>query len=289
MLGVSGFGEEDSCRRCRDDAEQPLIDLLETYRDLSSKNLLESFHDAQQALDQALNLFSLGYLPLKQRCLAENLYWADLPPHSCGMAKQLDVLPRGVGRPRRHAVGHLLLQFLAVPEHARQLGREAAVSHHADSPARAAARRATRCWAISPATRDGKVDQFIDRRDVKKTLPLHPLNDEPYYLGAFLVGAYQEILGDLHNLVRRHQRGARQPERERRCRARRGHSRRHRPRGARVRAVPGIRDLLEQFRQDVEARCAAGKIGYEESGHLLKFYEEGLHGYTYLEDARSYS
>ena len=47
---------------------------------------------------------------------------------------------------------------------------------------------------------DGKIDQFIDRRDVKKTLPLHPSNGEPYYLGAFLVGAYQEILGDLHNL-----------------------------------------------------------------------------------------
>ncbi len=47
---------------------------------------------------------------------------------------------------------------------------------------------------------DGKIDQFIDRRDVKRTLPLHPFNGEPYYLGAFLVGAYQEILGDLHNL-----------------------------------------------------------------------------------------
>ena len=47
---------------------------------------------------------------------------------------------------------------------------------------------------------DGKVDQFIDRRDVKKTLPLHTFNGEPYILGAFLVGAYQEILGDLHNL-----------------------------------------------------------------------------------------
>ena len=47
---------------------------------------------------------------------------------------------------------------------------------------------------------DGKIDQFIDRRDVKRTLPLHPFNGEPYYLGAFLLGAYQEILGDLHNL-----------------------------------------------------------------------------------------
>ena len=48
---------------------------------------------------------------------------------------------------------------------------------------------------------DGKVDQFIDRRDVKRTLPLHALNGSPYCLGVFLVGAYQEILGDLHNLL----------------------------------------------------------------------------------------
>ena len=47
---------------------------------------------------------------------------------------------------------------------------------------------------------DGKIDQFIDRRDVKQTLPLHTFNGEPYYLGAFLLGAYQEILGDMHNL-----------------------------------------------------------------------------------------
>ena len=56
------------------------------------------------------------------------------------------------------------------------------------------------CWATSRATRDGKIDQFIDRRDVKRTLPLHPFEGEPYYLGAFLIGAYQEILGDMHNL-----------------------------------------------------------------------------------------
>src|SRR5271168_4072997 len=66
VLGVSGFGD-DTFSPVPEDAEQPLIDLQETYRSLSSKNLLESFHDAQQALDSALNLFSLGYLPLAQR------------------------------------------------------------------------------------------------------------------------------------------------------------------------------------------------------------------------------
>src|SRR5215475_938411 len=76
VVGVSGLGEEDVPGEAPPDAEQPLIDLAETYRGISSKNLLEGYHDAQQALDQALNLFSLGYLSLEQRCIAENLYWA---------------------------------------------------------------------------------------------------------------------------------------------------------------------------------------------------------------------
>src|SRR5512141_733128 len=75
VLGVSGMGESDVPAEITPDAEQPLIDLQETNRSLSTKNLLESYHDAQQALDQALNLFSLGYLSLEQRCQCENLYW----------------------------------------------------------------------------------------------------------------------------------------------------------------------------------------------------------------------
>jgi len=130
---------------------------------------------------------------------------------------------------------------------------------------------------------DGKVDQFIDRRDVKRTLPLHALtNGEPYLLGAFLVGAYQEILGDLHNLF--------------------GDTNAVHVtlsetgdvilktviQGDTVREVLAYvqfsaRMLLDSFRHDVEAALREGKIGYEESGRLLRFYEEGLNGYTYLE------
>src|ERR1700681_979574 len=91
VLGVSGF-DDDSSEPVADDAEQPLIDLRETYRALSSKNLLEAFHDAQQALDSALNLFSLGYLPLKQRSQAETLYWA-ICRRVHRMAKELDYFP----------------------------------------------------------------------------------------------------------------------------------------------------------------------------------------------------
>src|SRR5271156_6708625 len=91
VLGVSGFGD-DAPQQVPEDAEQPLIDLQETSRSLSSKNLLESFHDAQQALDSALNLFSLGYLPLVQRSLAETLYWA-ICRRVQRMAKELEYFP----------------------------------------------------------------------------------------------------------------------------------------------------------------------------------------------------
>jgi arginine decarboxylase len=92
VVGVTGFGEEEVPRELSDEVEQPLFDLLETSKSLSSKNLLESFHDAQQALDSALNLFSLGYLPLNQRSMAENLYWA-ICRRIQRMAKGLDPYP----------------------------------------------------------------------------------------------------------------------------------------------------------------------------------------------------
>src|SRR5437773_2990229 len=79
VLGVSAFGEEKIPDAISpEEAEQPVIDLLETYQNLSMRNALEGYHDAQQALDMALNLFTGGYLPLEQRCQAENLYWAIL-------------------------------------------------------------------------------------------------------------------------------------------------------------------------------------------------------------------
>ncbi len=93
VLGVSSFGDEkipDSIKP--DEAEQPVIDLLETYQNLNVRNALEGYHDAQQALDMALNLFAGGYLPLEQRCQAENLYWAILVKLR-KLAAQMDEVP----------------------------------------------------------------------------------------------------------------------------------------------------------------------------------------------------
>ncbi len=284
VLGVSGFGEPNLTLELPEDAEQPLIDLQETFRSLSNKNLLESFHDAQQSLDSALNLFSLGYLPLVQRSLAENFYWA-ICHRIQKLAKDLDYFPEEL-----EGLESLLSDtyfcnfslFQSMPDSwaIKQLFPIMPIHRLNEPPTRHAVLGDISCDS------DGKVDQFIDRRDVKKTLPLHSLNGEPYFLGAFLLGAYQEILGDLHNLfgdtnavhVSLGETGEVMLDA----------------------VIPGdtVREvldyvqfkstaLLEQYRKDVEQALREGKIGYEESGRLLKFYEDGLHGYTYLENVQS--
>src|SRR5271169_2533516 len=279
VLGVSGFGE-DGFTPVPEDAEQPLIDLQETYRSLSSKNLLESFHDAQQALDSALNLFSLGYLPLAQRSQAETLYWA-ICRRVHRMAKELDYFPEELEildgmLADTYFCNFSLFQSMPDSWAVKQLFPIMPIHRLNEMPTRSGVLGDISCDS------DGKIDQFIDRRDVKRTLPLHPFNGDPYYMGAFLVGAYQEILGDLHNLF--------------------GDTNAVHVslgpsgdvildaviRGDTVREVLDYvqfnsKMLLEAFRRDVETALRDGKIGYEESGRLLKFYEEGLNGYTYLE------
>jgi arginine decarboxylase len=283
VLGVSGYGEEQIPESLGEDSEQPIIDLLETSKNLTLKNLLESFHDGQQALDSALNLFSLGYLPLRQRCLAENLYW-----HICrrvlAMAKQLDVFPEeleGLESMLSDTYFCNFSLFQSMPDSwaIKQLFPIMPIHRLMETPSRYAVLGDISCDS------DGKVDQFIDRRDIKKTLPLHPFNGQPYYLGAFLVGAYQEILGDLHNLLGdTHAVHVRLNDDD-------SHTLEAVIRGDTVKEVLdyvqfSASGLLEQFRQDVEAAVSQDRIGYEEAGRLLKFYEDGLYGYTYLEDVQ---
>ena len=280
VLGVSGFGDENLPSSVREDSEQCLIDLAETYRSMNKKNLLETYHDAQQALDSALNLFSLGYLPLEQRSLSENFYWA-ICQKILKMAKELDYFPEEL-----EGLDGLLSDtyfcnfslFQSMPDSwaVKQLFPIMPI-HRLDEPP-------TRNGILGDIScdSDGKVDQFIDRRDVKKTLPLHPFNNGTYILGAFLVGAYQEILGDLHNLfgdtnavhVSLDENGEVMLDTV--------------VQGDTVREVLNYvqynsQTLIDQFRRDVERGVREQRIGYEEAGRLLKFYEEGLQGYTYLE------
>ena len=116
-------------------------------------------------------------------------------------------------------------------------GRSSSSSRSCRSTAWRSSPRATPCWATSPAIPTARWTQFIDRRDVKRTLPLHPFNGGDYYLGAFLLGAYQEILGDLHNLFGDTNAVHVRLGPDRRSDSRFGDQGRHRPRGAELRAV----------------------------------------------------
>src|SRR3954471_16776155 len=284
VLGVSAFGEEKIPEVIKpEEAEQPVIDLLETYTNLTVRNALESYHDAQQALDMALNLFTGGYLPLEQRCQAENLYWAILVKLR-KLVAQMDDVPedlQGLDDTMADTYFCNFSLFQSCPDSwaIKQLFPVMPIHMLNTAPTHHAVLGDITCDS------DGKIDQFIDRRDVKRTLPLHTVNGEPYYLGVFLVGAYQEILGDLHNLfgdthavhVSLDEGGNVVLDAV--------------IKGDTVREVLDYVEfdaetLIRKLRQDVELAVREGRMSYEESGRLLEFYEEGLHGYTYLEEPR---
>ena len=284
VLGVSAFGEEKIPESFSpDEAERPLVDLLETYQNLTVRNALESYHDAQQAMDMALNLFSGGYLPLDQRCQAENIYWAILVKLK-KLVAQMDDIPedlQGLDDTMADTYFCNFSLFQSCPDSwaIKQLFPVMPIHRLNTPPTHHAVLGDITCDS------DGKIDQFIDRRDVKRTLPLHTVNGEPYYLGVFLVGAYQEILGDLHNLfgdthavhVSLDERGSVVLDAV--------------IKGDTVKEVLdyvefSADELVRKLRNDVELAVRQGKISYEESGRLLEFYEEGLGGYTYLEDPK---
>jgi arginine decarboxylase len=282
VLGVAGFGEQDLPSNGHgDELEQPLVDLKETFQNLTARNALESYHDAQQALDMALNLFNGGYLPLGQRCQAETLYWA-ICDKLRKLVQQMDEVPedlQGLDDTLADTYFCNFSLFQSIPDSwaIKQLFPVMPIHRLNETPTRQAVLGDITCDS------DGKIDQFIDRRDVKRTLSLHPFTGEPYYLGVFLVGAYQEILGDLHNLfgdthavhVSLDNSGNVMLESV--------------IKGDTVREVLDYVEfdadmLVRKLRDSVEVAVREGRVDVEESGRLLRFYEDGLHGYTYLED-----
>ena len=183
------------------EGEAPLIlrNFWLTYQEIERTNLQESYHDAIGFKQEALSLFNLGYLSLSDRALAEELYWA-----CCAKISQI------------------LERCEDIPEDLENLSVVMASTYYVNL---SIFRSAPDAWAIDqlfpimPLHRldrkpiakgiladitcdsDGKIDKFINRKEAK-VLELHPVNDKssPYYLGMFLVGSYQEIMGNLHNL-----------------------------------------------------------------------------------------
>ncbi|MBM3776909.1 MAG: biosynthetic arginine decarboxylase [Acidimicrobiia bacterium] len=280
VLGVSAFGEERVPTVPAPEMEQPIVDLIETHNNATARNAVEAFHDGQAALDMALSLFSAGYLPLDQRSLAENLFWAlctKLRRLTQTMAEVPEEL-QNLDEQLSDTVFCNFSLFQSIPDSwaIKQLFPVMPIHRLNERPTSHAVLGDITCDS------DGKLDRFVDRRDVKKTLPLHEVGGEPYYLGVFLVGAYQEILGDLHNLfgdthavhVRLDESGVARLDTL--------------IKGDTVREVLDYVEfdadtLLGKLRTDVETAVRAGLVDYEGAGQLLRFYEDGLSGYTYLE------
>jgi arginine decarboxylase len=283
VLGVSGLGEWEVPSELPPDVEQPISDLAGAYQNVTPRNLLESYHDAQQALDMAMSLFNGGYLPLDQRSLAENLFWAICRKMQ-RLVRQLDYVPedlQGLDALLSDTYFCNFSLFQSMPDSwaIRQLFPVMPIHRLNLQPTQHAVLGDITCDS------DGKIDLFIDRRDVKRTLPLHSFNGDPYYLGAFMLGAYQEILGDMHNLfgdtnavhVSLDANGSVVLETV--------------IKGDTVREVLDYVEfepdaLVRKLRTDVEMAVRESRLDFQEAGRLLRFYEEGLQGYTYLEDVR---
>jgi arginine decarboxylase len=280
VLGVSGFRDEKVPPAASPDWEQPLTDLVETYANVGPRNALEAFHDAQQALDMALSLFNTGYLPLDQRSMAENLFWAICTKLQ-RIVQTMDEVPEDLQNLDEQLSDTYFCNFSlfqSIPDSwaIKQLFPVMPIHRLNEKPSNHAVLGDITCDS------DGKLDRFVDRRDVKKTLRLHAIGQEPYYMGVFLVGAYQEILGDLHNLfgdthavhVSMDEHGGAKLDAL--------------IKGDTVREVLDYVEfdaerLLGKLRTDVETAVREGRVDYEGAGQLLRFYEDGLHGYTYLE------
>ena len=280
VLGVGEFRVGNLPDQVPDKSPKPIRHLFETYREVSRKNLLEAYHDAASYRDEILSLYNLSHLSLTERVLGEDLYWA-LTQKILRLVRELPEVPEELEGLERQLADTYFCNFSvfqSLPDSwaIDQLFPLVPIHRLLEEPTRRGVLADITCDS------DGKIDHFIDRRDVKPVLELHPLGEDDYYLGIFLVGAYQEILGDLHNLfgdtntlhVTLAEGG--------------GYHIDHVLTGDTVTDVLKYvsydrDDLVARVRRATETALRAGRLTFEESRHLLRTYEQGLAGYTYLE------
>ena len=280
VLGVSECRTGTGLGEPPDDAQAVVWNLYDSYRELTRKNLLEAYHDAVQYKDESLTLFALGHLSLQERVMAEDYFWG-ICQKILRFTREMDEVPEefeGLERLLADTYFCNFSLFQSIPDSwaVNQLFPIMPIHRLLEEPTRRAVLADITCDS------DGKIDEFIDRREVKHVLQLHAPNGADYYLGFFLVGAYQEILGDLHNLFGDtntvHVSIA--PNGEYHIEA----------------VVSGDtvtdvleyvsysrEDLLARLRRSIECALRAKRLTLEESRQLLRIYETGLSSYTYLE------
>jgi arginine decarboxylase len=281
VLGVSRFDKTDIPDAPPEEAPQQLHDLFAVYKDVKKKNLQESYHDATHHVDEIVNLFNLGGISLEMRAMAENVFWA-ISARILKHVRELDYAPEDLSGLETLLSDTYFCNFSvfqSMPDSwaIKQLFPIMPIHRLGEVPSRRGVLGDITCDS------DGKVDQFIDLKDVRRTLELHAYDGKPYYLAAFLLGAYQEILGDLHNLfgdtnavhVHFDEDGEVVIDDV--------------IKGDTVREVLAYVQyspemLMERLRKDVEKAVKANRITLAESRQMLRYYEAALDGYTYLEE-----
>ena len=260
------------------DEHRVIEQLYETYAGVSRKNFQEAYHDALQLKEEAITAFNLGLLDLKARARVEELFYATCE-RILKIVRDLPYVPdelEGLERQLSDTYYCNFSLFQSLPDHwaVRQLFPTMPIDRLDKAPSRRAVLADLTCDS------DGKMDQFIDLRDVKHFLPLHPVNGGPYYVATFLVGAYQEILGDLHNLFGDTDAVHVKVDGD--------HYRvEHVVEGDSVAEVLSYvqyskDDLVSRVRRAMEEALRERRLTPAESGRLMRRYEEGLEGYTYL-------
>ena len=281
ILGSTELGKRLAKVKVAKDAPPVLTYLQEVLDELTMKNFQEAFHDAIQYREEGLTMFNLGILSLEQRAQLESIFFL-ICQRIHKLTQSLDYIPdelEGLERFMADTYFGNFSVFKSLPDH------WAIRQHFPIMPIHRLKEKPTNRGIIADITcdSDGRIDQFIDLRDVRDTLELHTLKDgEPYYLGVFLVGAYQEVLGDFHNLfgdtnvvhIKMHDDGGYELERH--------------ISGDVVEEVLSYvgyerRKVVDSYRLFLERAVRAKHISLQESAKFKRRFVEGLDGYTYLE------
>ncbi|TAG08133.1 MAG: biosynthetic arginine decarboxylase [Verrucomicrobia bacterium] len=261
-------------------APQNLMNIIEVNKVVSKRNLQECFNDAMYYRDQMRAQFFYGAATLRERGLAEAWFWHIITRIS-NLISELDDIPEDLRELSSTLVdfyyGNFSL-FQSLPDSwAIDQVFPVMPIHRLDELPRHRA-----ILADITCDSDGKIDRFIDKEDVAKVLPLHGLKpNETYYLAVFLVGAYQETLGDLHNLlgdtnvVGVHMENGKPVYT-------------HEVEGDTVADVLSYveydpKELISRFRSFAEKAVNDGRISPKERREILDLFREGLSGYTYFE------
>jgi len=262
-----------------EDDPQVVTELAELRESITVKNYREYYHDALEHREELFTLFNLGLITLEDRAKGEVLFW-DVCERADRYAQQADYVSEEFADLRRLLRAKYLTNFSvfrSVPDHwaLDQLFPIIPIHRLNKKPTE----YATLCDITCDS--DGVVDKFVDLHDVKQVLELHPLvGGEPYYLAFMLVGAYQEVMGNNHNLfgatheahihidedgylIKKVVRGTTVGEALERAKYERG-------------------QLHEGFRRQVAQRVKRGELTEAAGAEMIDFYETRLNAYTYL-------